>query len=197
MAFFLPPSMAMNSRRVLSVIYAVWKSSRLLAAQGRLSYRLSLDAERVPSTDREKTKSFPSQTRLEPQELSAPGSRGWWDYVPQPVNTISENLGPEPNPNSTYFSKIYTQLSSFYRKHGRGKYPSRKPSIHTEQPLSQHPNLASLTQTASMSAHSQSGGRRGRIISPISFASPRLIGLKPRALLFREVIRDEVSIGTR
>ncbi|KAI0274625.1 hypothetical protein BC834DRAFT_848964 [Gloeopeniophorella convolvens] len=78
----LPIVMIMTFVQASSVcccfIYAVWRSSRLTAAQGRISYRASTAAE----TKEEVVK-------------SPPVSRGWWDHVPQPARPDDTEENPQ------------------------------------------------------------------------------------------------------
>ncbi|THH20841.1 hypothetical protein EW146_g609 [Bondarzewia mesenterica] len=171
-------------------IYAVWKSSRFMAAQGRLSYRLSMDTERERHISKEKDDS-PTCVLAEPTAPTVPEARGWWDYVPRMTTASLAAADPQPcQPTGSYLSILPSRISSLWKKHLGGEYSSRKPSIHSAQPISQPPNLRLITQNVNPSNSRTGRGHKQVTTSPISHT--RLTGIKPRVLLFREVMRDEL-----
>ncbi|KAG8844588.1 hypothetical protein FRB91_002521, partial [Serendipita sp. 411] len=129
--------------------YAVWKSSLYPAAQGRLSIAIS----EKPPTGMEAEPSIFGQN-------PNPGTirqRGWWDYVPRapPSDAGSIRQGAtgqtdgagRPSDDSLVkrlrnsVMRLTTSLD--INTAGAGPQPTytRKPSIPTEQPLSQPPRL--------------------------------------------------------
>lgn len=155
------------------MILAVWKSSRLLAAQGRLSYRLS----------NHESKNEDTTSSVGGAVLRARKPRGWWDYVPPPTNAKSSR---QPVVTHTSLNAknggLFSVLKGLFRE-ATPVEPPRKPSLHSEYPIP-----AQTGRSRSRSNASQAVSPRPGLLVP-----HRRINIKPRVLLFREVMRDEVS----
>ncbi|KAI0051757.1 hypothetical protein FA95DRAFT_202520 [Auriscalpium vulgare] len=169
-------------------IRAVWTSSRFLAAQGRLTYRISLDGDKD------------EQVQVVPRPTPA-ANRGWWDYTPRasaapPDGEIShlpheqevdhrKSLVVGDHRRSTVFSTITTFWATSPTV-PRAPLTGRTPIPHAAQ--------GRRLRRAVPFFGSQVKEEGRQVISPLPAAPPNglLKGLKPRMLLFREVMRDEV-----
>ncbi|KAG8817272.1 hypothetical protein FRC17_011315 [Serendipita sp. 399] len=164
-----------DSPRRISVTYAVWKSSLYPAAQGRLSIAIS---EKLPVGGEV------DPTGLDPNPNTGTiRQRGWWDYVPRapPSDAGSVRHGPtgqdaaeRPSDDSLVkrlrnsVMRLTTSMDISSANLAPQPTYTRKPSIPTEQPLSQPPRPSQHSKQPSQpilnsndkSRHSQSAPRR-------------------------------------
>ena len=139
------------------VIRAVYTSSRILAAQGRLSFRASLESHQLP---------------VQIIEVNNGHARDWqWNSTPvtEKVRPGSAPLTPFARPSET----VVGQAASDNTRTG-----SRMGSA-----------IGSLRDIGQRITR--------RVVSAIILPSNPLAFLKPRVVLFREVMRDEVCRQTR
>jgi len=171
-------------------VYAVWKSSGLPAVRGRISLRLaSMD-------DLDEAQNHPGQSNVNYTHQR----RGWWDYVPgneKPIQPLQRQ--PVNDSQASGFSSImrYT-VKCFRRSPDDSKiFAGRKPSIHSEFPLPQpsRPPAVRISQNSASTTSDPRGNFRAHSPSP-SFSSQPIIGLRPRMVLLREVMRDELCYTT-
>ncbi|KAI0068421.1 hypothetical protein BV25DRAFT_1896578 [Artomyces pyxidatus] len=180
-------------------VYAVWKSSRLLAAQGRLTYRMSLDLDDNAGEDH---RADPARASEGPGNESAPVergastpiSRGWWDYIPPQTKAISANGGIENAKPSGYSQSVLRV--PFGRFWVKATPTPPLPSTKAEHMVPPPPPLPLIARGLQVFRPKPSPCDGKRVTSPISTSSSRLKGFKPRMLLFREAMRDELCYTT-
>lgn len=185
------------------VIFAVWKSSGVPAARGRISLSISIGApdEEPPVTIERKSSDASNHGH-------GHGRRGWWDYVPK-------NHGEKHHQGQGHSSEqhglkgiLHDLRDAICANEDRPieVIPGRKPSLPGDFPLSQPPRLShqpsrpstvrASTIRISENLPTSSSDRRGdtRPQSPGHSLNSFRTGLIPRMVLFREVMRDEVSM---
>ena len=165
---------------LLLVIYAVWKSSGVPAARGRISLRLS-------SMDHlEESVGNHSEASANDDNDGMHLRRGWWDYVPGGEKP-SEGPTVRSSDASGFFSVLWRTVGRLWRTNEDSTIAAaRKPSLHSEFPL---PSVRISENPASLNDR----GEPSRSRSPVPSFSSRYIGLRPRMVLLREVMRDEVG----
>ena len=134
------------------------------------------------------------------------GRRGWWDYVPK-NHGEKQHQGQCPSSEHHGLRGVFHGLRNAICTNGDRSIevvPGRKPSLPGEFPLSQPPYLShqpSRPSTVRISENipiSSSDRRRdSQPLSPAHSLNSFRTGLIPRMVLFREVMRDEVSIFTQ
>lgn len=182
-------------------MFAVWRTTRS-SEQGRMSISLSFD-------DKINNSAVPSEHS---DREAAPARRGWWDYVPErrpePPTRRSTGRSTGPTGSQTDHSGIIQYVGS--KLHDLWSYPPpsggptlhRKPSIPGEHPISQPPRTSSVSfsvrrpaQVGRASARFVDPPPNTQVVPPTSpSAMSRLSKYMPRMQLFKEVLKNEVSI---
>ena len=175
------------------VIFAVWKSSGAPAVRGRISLNLSMGApDEAPTVRTERKSSDDSHGR---------GRRGWWDYVPK-SHGEKQHQGQSQFPKQHGLGGIFHGLRDAICMDRPIEVPGRKPSLPGEFPLSQPPHSSHHPSTVraptvriseNILISSSDRRRDTRPLSPVHSLNNIRTGLIPRMVLFREVMRDEVS----
>jgi hypothetical protein len=117
--------------------------------------------------------------------------RGWWDYVPGSEKPPLPNQGVSSPRNSGLFFALRMTIGRLWRSHEDDDLKiaaARKPSLHSEFPLRQ----SSSVRLSESPAPASGRGETARARSPVPSFSSHIIGLRPRMVLLREVMRDEV-----
>ena len=177
---------------ILVVLFAVWKSSGIPAARGRMSLRL------YSMNHLDETHSSHSGINVKDVGETTQPRRGWWDYVP-------ENEKPAPSSQRRavgiahgFHSALLRTLGRIWTKREDSNITvTRKPSLHSELPLTQLHRPLPVKISDKPTSQVEDRGERSRAHSPIPSFTNYDIWLRPRMVLFREVMRDEVkSSGT-
>jgi hypothetical protein len=170
------------------VIYAVWKSSGLPAARGRISLQLSsmnhLD-ETPHSHSQASTNNNGEDTRR----------RGWWDYVPRSEKPApsSQKCAVSVPRASGFYCVLLSTIGRLWTRHEDSTIAAaRKPSFHAELPLPQ-PARPAVRIPQNLTSPASDRGESSRARSPVPSFTSHHIGLRPRMVLLREVMRDEVG----
>lgn len=178
----------MDSHRL--VLYAVRKTSRSATYQGRLSIRTISDVRRG-----HKAENSGDTSRSDADQ----GRRGWWDYVPEASQSNLNLLSTTPKPSSDTRRSIrlprFSHLSStrpsqsVYRKSSiRGEHP-------IPQPLQRAPSVTfSRVRSPQARESAEDPQAHHRRLSSASSMMSRISKYIPRMQLFKEVLRNEVSI---
>lgn len=159
---------------------AVFRSYRGPANHARLSLPLDEDeTSSVGSNEKEDDGAHPRTTR------------GWWDYVPSPHG--KKPTGPSPSRGSA------RDITGRLRRWWSGELPSsvfqRKPSIPGDVPLPQPPRVTSMSSAGTRVSTSREGSDRLPASSPPPpSVMDRIIRYVPRAELFRNMLKNEVSV---
>lgn len=169
-------------------MFAVWKSSGVPAARGRISIQLSMgDPDELPNHHLDATQAENSE--------NPHVRRGWWDYVPgneKPPDMSGKTL--ETLQARQFLGDVRTSVRRVWAAGESSPEinPARKTSLPGEYPVHQHsrPSTVRISEHLPSSINDRLGNTREGSPGP-SFSSRRS-GLMPR-MLFREVIRDEVS----
>lgn len=163
-----------------TVLYALWKSSKHPAAQGRISIAL---------TDRPTSEtSIPERIEVSADTVR---SRGWWDYVPEPSTEVAGNHTSTLQAASGDKS-IVQNLRSIVRSS-----TSIKNSLDVPKQLLEKPGIASHRHSPKHSVHFQEKAEKSqfdvsRTTSPVPSQMRNLGRLMNRMKLFKEVLRNEV-----
>jgi hypothetical protein len=118
--------------------------------------------------------------------------RGWWDYVPGSEKPPLPSQRVSDAPNSGLFVALRRSIGRLWRSCEDDDLKiaaARKSSLHSESPLPQ-PSSVRLSENPASPASGRSETARAR--SPVPSFSSHLVGLRPRMVLLREVMRDEV-----
>lgn len=185
-----------SSLHFFLVIVAVWRTSRSPIGQGRLSIHFSVDHKEIKEC--KEADGDGTQTR-----------RGWWDYVPEPPKSqgCARSTLSKGSNSSTHDGIIHTirnKLHEFLQDDATLASPSSKPPPLCNEhpvPVSRPPRASSVSFASSpVGGHHEQMSSRGipRIQQDPSPSRPssvisRVSKYIPRMLLFRRVIRDEVS----
>ncbi|KAI0318496.1 hypothetical protein OF83DRAFT_1171068 [Amylostereum chailletii] len=139
-------------------IRAVYTSSRILAAQGRLSFRASMEGRQFP---------------VQIIEVNDERTRVWWDQIPDSGKPRLPPAAVDPLANTQQVIPVDPSPPSSRRNRSRS-------------------SVELITERV------KDIGRRltNRIVSAIILPSNPLAFLKPRVVLFREVMRDELCYTT-
>jgi len=168
-------------------IYAVWKSSGLPAARSRISLLLfSMD-----HTD-EKLGNLSELSTNNDDDVR----RGWWDYVPGSEKPPLPSQGPSSPCNSGLFFALRRTIGHLWRNHDDDDLKiaaARKSSLHSVSPL---PQLSSVRLSENPASPTSGRGETAGARSPVPSFSSHLVGLRPRMVLLREVMRDELCYTT-
>ncbi|TDL28409.1 hypothetical protein BD410DRAFT_824164 [Rickenella mellea] len=198
---FLPAGFLLRLLEVLFIclcfMYALWKSSKLPATQGRISIRMSHEAEAIEVA-------LPCTSNEKEEENGSIRPRGWWDYVP--------DLNPPPPPSPlrrtqswviaedrTLFQNLMTILRGIFGSGGRDnaklrRKPSTECSLSTPQPLRTPGRSVRFHGMDSASSSTEDGVvDRGRSTSPAPSTSSRLNRLNFRMPQFREALKNELA----
>jgi len=122
--------------------------------------------------------------------------RGWWDYAPgseKPAPSSQRLAGGIPHTSSFQCALLRTVGRLWKKREDWNIAAARKPSLHSESPIPQPPRPPPARTSGN--PVSQVGDRAGssRSRSPVPSFTAHHIGLRPRMVLFREVMRDEVN----
>ena len=117
--------------------------------------------------------------------------RGWWDYVPGSEKPAPAGQGRAVSMShaSGFFYVLRTAIGRLWRSEDSNIAVARKSSIHSESPLPQPSRPIVPENPEPLASHSNETSRSR---SPVPSFSSHHIGLRPRMVLLREVMRDEV-----
>jgi len=118
--------------------------------------------------------------------------RGWWDYVPGSEKPPLPSQGPSSPCNSGLFFALRRTIGHLWRNHDDDDLKiaaARKSSLHSVSPL---PQLSSVRLSENPASPTSGRGETAGARSPVPSFSSHLVGLRPRMVLLREVMRDEV-----
>lgn len=163
----------------MQVFFALWKSSKFSAFQGRTSIRFS---ERAVS----------GQFATRPVTAVEPSSnpRGWWDYVPEAQKSPQPGYGAH---HTRFTAEIH--ISDTLRSVVRSvRHTDQGNSLKREEPgspsgLTSFKPLPEPPATRESSTPPKPALNRASVFT----VSRRLSGLMTRMHLFKEAMRNEVS----
>ncbi|KAL5534455.1 hypothetical protein ACEPAG_917 [Sanghuangporus baumii] len=166
-------------------VYAVWKSEKLPAAQGRISISLSGQGPQQQPTGEKGG------------DLALNRPRGWWDYVPE------RNAKPMEEPRVQTWHIVDDQgfvgnmrylFGALIKNESSGQTALRKGSDAT---LVASPHAQSLSKPPTIQFRENSEHSRFSVVSRAQSATPsktRSLGpLMNRMKLFREALRNELA----
>lgn len=166
-------------------MYALWKSSKLPAAQGRISLRLSAH---------EPPKSPVSENEKEEVASIGPRPRGWWDYVPETNPPMTE---PQQSRASTWHIVDDGGFVQNMRFLMFSKKVTRSPSGRHKREKSNASQASQQQLTNVNSVHFQDNVEKSyfdvsRAASPAQSHTGSVGKLMDRMRHFREMLRNEV-----
>lgn len=163
-------------------MYAVYRAYQLPAARGRVS----LEFSEKPHSDKAES----------PTGWQTTARRGWWDYVPNSANSRSPNDNPPPLPNNLKWTDIFSQLQPQRQRAGSEAKLLRLSSV-AASPSIQTPRSPALriVQPSTLGPKHVENDKpsEGRGTSPVPSSLSRISKFMPRMILFRTVMKDEVS----
>lgn len=122
--------------------------------------------------------------------------RGWWDYVPNSANSRSPNDNPSPLPNNLKWTHIFSQLPPQRQRAGSEAQLLRLSSV-AASPCIRTPRSPALRiihpSTLGPKHVEIDKPSEGRGTSPVPSSLSRISKFMPRMILFRTVMKDEVS----